>query len=202
MSDDSKKTVILDDEKELVLDHEYDGIQELDHPLPHWWVGTFVGGIVFAVLYVMYYMVLGGPGIQESYEVRMAIIQEKRIALAQDIEAFDIIAYREFLGEDGLAKGHDIYDINCYACHLEKGAGDIGPNLADDYWKNTDGTAEGIYEVIVNGREDQGMPAWGDMLTKDEMYAVTAYVRSLRGANPPNPKEAEGEYFPPPPADE
>ena len=203
MSNDSKKdNIIFEDEKSLVLDHDYDGIQELDHPLPGWWVATFIGGIVFAIIYAAYYLLLGGSSLQESHEQRMVLIQELRLERSLDIENFEIIAYRAFLGDDQLTNGKEVYDMNCWACHLDDGAGDIGPNLADDYWKNTDGTAEGIFEVIVNGREDYGMPAWGDILTKDEIYAVTAYVRSLRGKNPEGAKEAEGDFYEPPAHDE
>lgn len=202
MSDNEDKNLILEDEKELVLDHDYDGIQELDHPLPHWWVGTFVGGFIFAALYLIFYEVLGAPGIQETYEKNMAIVLEKRELRSQDVGLFEIEVYREYLGPQGIAEGKEVYEWNCLACHGENGAGDIGPNLTDNYWKNVDGTAEGVYEVIVNGREDLGMPGWADLLSKDEMYAATAYVRSLRGQEVENPKAPEGEYFDPPPEDE
>lgn len=201
--DQNEKSQILEDEKNLVLNHDYDGIQELDHPLPFWWQATFYGGIIFAFAYCIYFWFLGGENIEQSYQRRMALLQEQK-AIAGGDGQFEIIKYQtEFISSQNLAQtlqtGEGVYQMYCMACHMEGGrGGDIGPNLADDHWKNGDGRAESIYEVIVNGRLDQGMPAWDGVLTTSDMYAVTAYVRSLRGSNPSDAKAPEGEYFDPP----
>lgn len=202
MSDqNNEKNTILDDEKDLVLDHDYDGIQELDHPLPSWWLFTFWGGIIFAVGYVIYYWFLGGAGISETYYQRMSVIEEKRAITAKDVAHFDITAYRSFLGSEGLSKGNQAYQMYCASCHMPDGTGDIGSNLTDDYWSHATGDAQTIYEVIVNGRLDVGMPGWEGILSKDEIYAVTAFVRSLRGSAPESANTG-GEFFDPPAADE
>lgn len=198
---EEEKTVILEDEKEIVLDHDYDGIKELDHPLPSWWTATFIGGIIFAILYTLYYHFLGGASIQESYDSRMAQIQEKRAHYLEQMGGFDLSVYQIHLAES-MELGQEVYDMNCMACHGVYGEGDIGSNLTNDYWKQVDGTAAGIFEIVLNGRLDVGMPGWSDILSSEKIYAVTAYVRSLRGSNPDNALPDDGEFFAPPPPNE
>lgn len=195
MSNDNKtENIILDDEKALVLDHDYDGIQELDHPLPSWWIATFVGTVVFGILYAIYYLWAGGPTLAEEYAGDMKKINEAKAELAKQVDVFDKTAYMEWTKPEGLAKGKAVYEENCLTCHEENGKGDIGPNLTDEYWLLAKGTPESIYAIVNKGNEDNGMPAWGEVITKDEMYAATAYVMSLKGfKHKGGAKEPQGE---------
>jgi len=195
MSNDNKtENIILDDEKALVLDHDYDGIQELDHPLPSWWIATFVGTVIFGILYAIYYLWAGGPTLTQEYASDMKKINEAKAALAKQVDVFDKTAYMEWTKPDGLTKGKEVYDENCMTCHEENGKGDIGPNLTDEYWLLAKGTPESIYAIVNKGNEDNGMPAWGEVITKDEMYAATAYVMSLKGfKHEGGAKEPQGE---------
>lgn len=192
-----QEAVVLEDEKELLLDHNYDGIKELDHPLPSWWTATFIGGIIFGVFYAMYYLVADGPTLREVYEQKMAKIEKTRQEASRDVGNFERAVYAEFKGEEGLAKGQEVFQMNCQSCHAQKGRGDIGPNLTDNHWLVAEGTAPSIYDMVVHGNEENGMPAWGEILSKKEMYAVTAYVRSLHGLELEDEKEPEGEYIDP-----
>lgn len=191
-----EKSVILDNEKELVLDHNYDGIQELDHPLPSWWTATFIGTVVFGVFYTIFYMWAGGLSLEQEFVRDMKMIEEAKAKLAKDVDNFDIDAYQGFTAADGVKKGLAVYQENCMECHKEGGAGDIGPNLTDDYWLLAKGTPETIYSIVNKGNEDNGMPAWGEIITKDEMYAVTAYLMTLKGTNIAGGKEPQGEKVP------
>lgn len=193
---DKKDLILKEDEKHLVLDHDYDGIHELDHPLPNWWVGIWVLSFVFCVPYFMYYVLMDGPTLKEDFKVEMAKIEEIRKAEAQNSANFDLKQYNTWVAaNDGIAKGAVVFDENCLSCHAEAGAGDIGPNLTDNYWIHAKGTAETVYPVIVNGVEDNGMPAWGEILSKEDLMAVTAYLMSIKGTNPPNAKEPQGDLI-------
>ncbi|TNF28424.1 MAG: c-type cytochrome [Deltaproteobacteria bacterium] len=199
MSNDNKtENLILDDEKALVLDHDYDGIQELDHPLPSWWIATFVGTVVFGVLYAIYYLWAGGPTLSEEYKTDMKKISEAKAALAKQVDVFDAEIYaKTWNTAEGIAKGKEVYTENCMTCHEENGKGDIGPNLTDEYWLLAKGTPESIYAIVNKGNEDNGMPAWGEVISKDDMYAATAYVMSLYGfKHEGGAKEPQGEKIP------
>ncbi|MCO4793394.1 MAG: c-type cytochrome [Bacteriovoracaceae bacterium] len=198
MSTENKsENIILDDEKALVLDHDYDGIQELDHPLPSWWIATFVGTVVFGVLYGMYYLWAGGLTLEEEYAQDMLKINKAKAELASKVDVFDQKAYSTWTTKVGLAKGAEVFEENCMTCHEENGKGDIGPNLTDEYWLLSDGTAESVYSIVNKGNEDNGMPAWGEVISKDEMYAATAYVMSIQGfEHKSGAKEPQGKKIP------
>ena len=68
----------------------------------------------------------------------------------------------------------------------------MGPNLTDDYWLHGDGTLGMIAKTIHDGVAEKGMPPWSALLSDEEVYAVTVYVKSLRGTNPPGAKAAQG----------
>jgi cytochrome c oxidase cbb3-type subunit 3 len=191
------ENVILDDEKHLVLDHDYDGIQELNHPLPSWWTGTWVLSFVFAIPYFMYYVLLDGPGLRDEYKEEMAAVQKIIDAEAANNANFSLESYNSWIAaNDGINKGKVVYDDNCMSCHAEGGGGDIGPNLTDKHWINIKGPkAELIYPFIIKGNEEMGMPAWGEMLSKEELMAVTSYVISLYGTTPPVAKEPQGDLI-------
>lgn len=197
MSNDNggKENLILqDDEKHLVLDHDYDGIHELNHPLPSWWTGTWILSFVFCVPYFMYYVMMDGPTLTDEYNAEMAKINKVIEAEVAKSSNFSVEMYNTWVAKnDGVNKGKVVYEENCLSCHMDGGAGDIGPNLTDNYWIHAKGTPETIYPVVVKGVEENGMPAWGEVLSKEDMMAVVSYVMSLKGTNPPNAKEPQGE---------
>ena len=195
-NEETPKIVILDSEKDLVLDHNYDGIQELNHPLPSWWTATFIGTVVFGIFYSVFYFWAGGLTLQQEFTRDMKLINEAKAKLAADVDQFDVKAFKQFTTESGLKKGLEVFNENCLTCHEEGGKGDIGPNLTDNYWLLAKGTPESIYPVVNKGNEDNGMPAWGEVITKDEMYAVVAYVMSLKGTNVEGGKEPQGKEIP------
>jgi cytochrome c oxidase cbb3-type subunit III len=197
MSDNNnEKNQIFKDEEALLLSHEYDGIQELDHPLPSWWLWIFYVTIIFSVFYVGYYMTGIGPTLKEELDVAMAEIEAKRASKVATSEPSDLetVILASLQSPDKLKSGNAVYTGKCAACHGDVGQGLIGPNLTDDYWVHG-GTLSEIAAIIRDGVAEKGMPPWGAILSEDELYDVTAYIRSLRGSNPPNAKESEGIKF-------
>lgn len=173
-----------------LIEHNYDGIQEYDNPLPRWWVYLFYATIVFSILYLLNVPGVGiGKGRIANYEADMAAWKaahpepeggaspEQLAALATDQAA--------------LATGKQVYATNCASCHRADGGGMIGPNLTDDYWIHGSSLPE-IHTTIVEGVLAKGMPNWGKLLKPDQVNAVTVYVASLKGSNPANPKAPEG----------
>lgn len=191
---DKNKNILLEGEEEILLDHDYDGIQELDNPLPSWWQMTFYGGILFAIPYCVYYYLLGGPSIRDVYEKDLAKLKEQQAEMASNLSGFSVSYYESWVAaNDGVEMGKEVYEMNCAACHLDKGQGDIGPNLTDSYWIHGDGDTEFLYNMVVDGYEENGMPAWGEILSKEEILAVTAYVQEKIKNTNVEGKEPEGE---------
>lgn len=191
-----KKTEGLDvrkDEEHLLLDHTYDGIQELNHPLPGWWNFGFYAGIVFALIYFIYYQFLGGPSLQDEFDrdyARVVAVQEE--FRAANI-AFKQAVYDQTVADGGVKKGAEVYETYCLPCHAETGRGDVGPNLTDEYWILAKSTPETIYPVVFNGSEENGMPPWGETLTAEELYQVVSFVSSLKNTRHKEGKAPQGE---------
>ena len=197
MSDNNRKAdnVILNQEEhDLLLDHDYDGIEEFNYPLPGWWTATFIGGVVFAVIYIYFYSFAGAPSLRHEYQEEMAkvnaVLEEQRKLTGN----FDMEEYNAWVAaNDAPAKANEVFQENCASCHLEGGTGDIGPNLTDAYWLNVKEVSHGaIYGFIRVGNEDNGMPAWQDLLSKEDLFAAVSFVMSIKGTNKPG-KEPQGE---------
>ncbi len=173
-----------------LLDHNYDGIQELDNPLPKWWVQLFYATIVFAILYFSYYTFGFGPSLAEAHDQKLQAMAAAKMAPKAEKEETAITFEST---KEVLANGNKIYQSNCAACHKADGGGLIGPNLTDAYWIHGKGTNKDIYMVISNGVVSKGMIAWKDLLDPKEIEAVVVYIQSLKGSTPPNAKAAEGQ---------
>ena len=177
-----------------LMDHNYDGIQELDNPMPTWWLITFFITIVYAGIYYFHYEVSGVTNSDQELAQDLAEVEALRSAAKGSepkMEAQDLSA---LVGDaNALAAGKKQYDAQCAACHGNLGEGGIGPNLADEWWIHGKGSIEEIYGLIANGITDKGMPAWSEMMSGTDLNNVTAYVASLKGTNPPNAKKAQGQ---------
>lgn len=172
-----------------LLDHDYDGIQELDNPLPSWWVNMFYMSIVFAVLYVIFYWMGPGLGSEERLAKSLEALKGTNTEASTEVGSWHDSA----MTPEALALGKKIYTSNCASCHMEDGGGMIGPNLTDAYWIHGAGDLDGIYDVIRKGVVSKGMLAWGNVLKPNELVAVTGYVKSLEGTTPRNPKSPQGD---------
>jgi cytochrome c oxidase cbb3-type subunit 3 len=193
--EESKNIILNEAEENLLMDHNYDGIEEFDYPLPSWWVWTFIGGGFFAVFYIFFYNFAGAPSLKEEYKKELANVELIREEQRKLTGNFDEAAYKTWNeSPESMQQAALVYEENCLSCHEEKGKGDIGPNLTDEYWLNLKQVNPGaIYGFILVGNEDNGMPAWADTLSKEELFAAVKYVLSVKGTNIPNGKEPQGE---------
>jgi cytochrome c oxidase cbb3-type subunit 3 len=176
-------------DQERLLDHNYDGIQEYDNPMPRWWVWIFWATIIFSLLYwIDAGGFMRGPGRIADYERTMADAA-KKFPSSAGADAATLAALAK--DPSALALGKTVFTTNCAVCHRADAGGNIGPNLTDEYWLHG-GTITEINHTINVGVLDKGMPNWGKMLSQQQVNAVTVYVASLRGSNPPNPKAPQG----------
>jgi cytochrome c oxidase cbb3-type subunit 3 len=192
---DENKLHIEPDEKHLLLDHNYDGIQELNHPLPNWWNIIFYTSVVFSVGYFVYYQFLSGPSLREEFKQDYAKVKAAQEEFKKLNSAFKPELYAAVANEQGIKKGEEVFVNNCLPCHAENGKGDIGPNLTDKHWIAAKGTPDTIYQVVYNGREDNGMPPWNEVLSSEEIYLAVSYVMSLKNTFQKGGKEPQGELI-------
>ncbi len=181
-------------DKDELLDHDYDGIKEFDNPLPNWWLTTFYGAIVFAFLYVGYYHFGPGPSLDE--ELAQDLAQVKALALSmkkQAPPATEAELAALLANPAKLAQGKKIFAEKCMVCHGAQGEGQIGPNLTDAYWIQGSASLASIMKVVMVGVAEKGMPPWEALLKPEEIQAVTAFVKTLQGTKPANPKPPQGE---------
>ena len=85
-----------EDEKKVLLDHNYEGVQEFDFSLPNWWLATFWGGIIFATVYIGYYIFMNGPSLQHEYYVDSQKIKKIRVAYMQKLKEFDLANFNNY----------------------------------------------------------------------------------------------------------
>lgn len=184
-------------EQDRLLDHEYDGIQEYDNPMPRWWVNTFWATIVFSIVYAMNVGPVGsGPGRVAQYEADMQAFQER---FPQGGPSMDGAQLAALVADPAVvASGQTVYAQNCAACHRADGGGLIGPNLTDDAWLHG-GTPPEILQTVNEGVLAKGMPGWAKLLKPDQLTAVVAYVVSLHGTAPADAKAPEGAQVSDPP---
>ncbi len=192
-----EKNTILKDEENLVLDHNYDGIQELDHPLPNWWLWIFYLTTIFGAFYAGYYLSGYGPTLRDELSVAMQEIEAvKSQKPSGDGETTDASLLALVQNPEKVKHGSEVFTGKCAACHGDKGQGLIGPNLTDDFWIHGAGQLTQIAKVISEGVAEKGMPPWGAVLTPDELQDVTAFIRSIHGSQPAGAKEPQGESHP------
>jgi cytochrome c oxidase cbb3-type subunit III len=174
-----------------VLDTNYDGIQELDNPLPGWWVATFYGTIIFSILYVGYYMLGNGPSLYEEYiaDYGANAVAQSKVSGPQFTEDSIAKAYQSLEQKE---KAHAAYTEKCASCHGPEMQGLIGPNLVDNYWIHGDGKPPAIAKVLYDGVLEKGMPAWGALIPEETLFGIAAYIHEKNGSKPSNPKEPQG----------
>ncbi len=185
-------------EEQVITDHVYDGIKELDNRLPPWWLYGFYFTIFFGVVYLIHFHVLG-TGMSSS---------EEYVAEMQEAEA-DIEAYLATVGslidetnvemltdQAELLAGQEMFTQNCSACHGMEGQGGIGPNMVDDYWIHG-GDVKDVFSIIKYGVPAKGMIAWENQFSPEQMQQLASFILTLRGTDPPNQKEPQGTLYEP-----
>jgi len=174
----------------LLLDHEYDGIRELDNKLPRWWVWLFWGCNIFAVIYLGYYHVFGmGKLSAAEYDAEMRIGNEIKARAVAEFES-KMGSLEPSTDPTMLAEGKDTFMKLCAPCHRPDGGGLVGPNLCDDYWIHGSNFVDNL-KTIWDGVPSKGMVTWKGVLKPTTIHAVGSYIYTLRGTSPPNPKPRE-----------
>ncbi len=181
--------------------HEWDGIRELNNPMPRWWVWTFYATIVWAIGYTIAYP--AWPLLKENtkgmlgFSSRAQVAAELTDAKAAQAVYLDKIAalpLNEIVADKDLvqfavAGGAAAFKVNCSPCHGSGAQGGMGyPNLNDDDWL-WGGDLESINTTLAHGIRYESdadtrvseMPAFGDILDADQIKQVAAYVVSLTG---------------------
>ena len=184
------------DEGQLLLDHDYDGIKELDNNLPPWWVYLFYACVVFAVVYMVRFEILGADN--QEMELKKEVAQAK-IDIAEYMKtAPDLMDEKTvtlLTDPADLAPGKEIFTTNCAACHRADAGGQIGPNLTDNHWILGGGIKNLFHTITNGGRDGKGMIAWKGTLKPKEIQKVASYILSLQGSNPKDPKAPDGEIW-------
>jgi cytochrome c oxidase cbb3-type subunit III len=176
----------------LLLEHDYDGIRELDNKLPRWWVWLFYGTIIFAAAYLVYYHVLhAGDLMAAQYAKEMKVGEAIKAAAMHKFEA-QILSLEPSKDPVVLASGKQTFLRLCSPCHRKDGGGLVGPNLTDDYWIHGSKFSDNL-RTIWNGVPAKGMITWKNYLKPKEVYEVASYIYTLRGTHPPNPKPPENQ---------
>ena len=186
----------IEREEDIMLDHDYDGIKELDNVLPPWWVYLFYGTIIFAAVYLVRFHIIGDYTQAEEFNKEVELAELEKSKLPKD--AAEEVSYETVVvltDATSLAKGKEIFTNACAACHKVDGGGLVGPNLTDKHWINGGGI-KNVFKLISEGsKNNPSMVAWKANLSSKDIQSVASYVLSLQGSNPPGGKPAEGEIW-------
>ena len=186
----------MEEEVEIILDHNYDGIRELDNNLPPWWVYLFYASIVFAVVYLARFHVFNDYTQDEEYEQEVATAQLEIEEYKKTAKGLVDANTVELLTDaSDLNAGKTIFESNCVACHMADGGGGIGPNLTDQNWILGGGIKNVFHTISEGGRDGKGMIAWKQNLKPVEIAQVASYVLTFEGTTAANPKAAEGDIW-------
>ena len=192
----NEKTELIEGLDDNALDHNYDGIIELDNALPPWWVYLFYGTIIFAICYSVYFFAYDG------------FSQEKELAREVEAAQAQIAKFKEEKGAsidensvtllsdaDALADGKAIFDKNCVACHAPNGGGGVGPNFTDDYWIHGNKIND-LFKTIKFGVPEKGMIPWESQLNPEQIQHVASFILTeFAGKNVEGGKEPQGDKY-------
>ena len=195
----SNRSVPVEKEETVMLDHNYDGIRELDNYLPPWWKWLFYATIIWGGGYLFAYHVAGSMPLQDDEyqaEVKKADDELRALKKAEPGEVIDENTVTAIADASALADGKGTYTSICASCHRTDGGGDIGPNLTDAYWKHG-GDIKSVFKVVKNGVSGTNMVAWGSSMSPEKIRNVSSYVLTLAGTNPVNAKKPEGDLYVP-----
>jgi len=189
------KAVPVEKEEDILLDHDYDGIKELDNALPPWWKWGFYITVVVAVIYFVRFHVLEtGPTPEQEYNTEMSMAAAQMEEYRK--KSNNMVDEKTVTMADaaGIADGKQIFQKSCFMCHGSNGEGSVGPNLTDDFWLHG-GSINDVFKTIKYGVTDKGMQAWEKTYSPSQIKNLASYIKSLRGTNPANAKAPQGEAY-------
>lgn len=184
----------INEEADVLLDHDYDGIKELDNVLPPWWVGLFYATIIFALVYLVRFHIMDAYNQDQEFATEMQVA-DKQVAeymkTAPDVMNKDKVTL--LTDASAIAEGKTLFNANCVACHKADGGGAIGPNLTDKFWINGGGIKNVFNTIMEGGRPGKGMIPWKDQIKPTQIQKIASYVLTLQGTNPKDAKPVEPE---------
>ncbi len=176
------------EEKDMLIDHGFDGIMELDNQLPKWWLGLFWFGVAYCVVYIFAYAFTDFANpvkeYDDEYKAQIASVEEYMKTAPQ--ATLETAVY----SADKVAEGQEIFKTNCVSCHMDGGKGGIGPNLTDNMWINQPEKTlfKNIFHVVWNGSPNNPtMAAFGKngQLTGNDIEKVAAYIYHINQEQKP-----------------
>lgn len=183
----------LEEEKEILIAHDYDGIQELDNPIPAWFMYLFYGTIVFGICYLLNYHVFGLGQLQyDEYktEVAQADIAKKEY-LSKAANLVDENTVKFSADPAVISSGQAIFTLRCAPCHGDHAQGNVGPNLTDDYWLHGHQVSD-LFKTIKYGVLAKGMPTWEKQLSPKQIADVANFIKSIHNTHPAGAKAPQG----------
>jgi cytochrome c oxidase cbb3-type subunit III len=181
-------------EQAMMMEHDYDGILEIDNPIPAWFMTLFYGSILVAVIYIFAYHVVGNGQIMtaeykeqmfEGEEIKKAFMKK----FAKSINENNVSVLKD---AKTIEEGKKLYTQNCVACHATDGGGGVGPNLTDEFWLHG-GNVKSVFHTISEGVAEKGMISWKKSINPLQIQQITSYIFTLKGTKPAKPKEPQGE---------
>lgn len=186
--DDAFKKQSNTEEKDILIDHGFDGIMELDNQLPKWWLGLFYFGVAYCIVYMISFWLTDFANPIKEYDdehkEQIASIEEwMKNTPPPTIE-------NAVYSADNIAAGEEVFKTNCVSCHSDKGQGGIGPNLTDNYWINMPEKTlfKNIFHMVDNGSTNNPtMQAFGKngVLTGFDIQNVAAYIYHINQEQAP-----------------
>lgn len=176
-----------------VMDHDYDGIKELNNPSPNWVIAIFFVTIGFSLFYAIHFFGFpdNGRDQKSEYERKVAAFANEKKEMREAAAA----AVGEMSEAEVIAAGEKLYaEKGCLACHGMKGEGNaIGPNLTDNYWINGC-SDEAVIKIITEGKPEKGMTPYKAMMSEEQIKHLTVFIKKkLVGSSPENSKDPQGE---------
>jgi cytochrome c oxidase cbb3-type subunit III len=181
-------------EQTMMMEHAYDGILEIDNPIPAWFMTLFYGSILVSVIYLFAYHVVGdGQTMTTEYKEQMvegeAIKQAYMKQFASSINENNVTLLKD---DTSIKEGKKMFTQNCVACHAADGGGGVGPNLTDEFWLHG-GNVKSVFHTISEGVAEKGMISWKKSINPLQIQQITSYIFTLKGTKPAKPKEPQGE---------
>lgn len=186
----------MEEEKNLVMDHKFDGIAELNNPTPAWFMVLFYGTIIFAVCYLLTYHVFGFGKLQdEEYVAEIEQAADAKAAfLANPVNSASAVNennVKQSKDAAVLKSGGALFATRCPPCHGDHGQGIVGPNLTDEFWLHG-GKIKDVFKTIKYGVPDKGMISWEKSMSAQQISDIANYVLSLQGTKPAGAKAPQG----------
>ena len=186
----------ISEEKDLVMEHEFDGIAELDNPTPAWFMVLFYGTMIFAVVYMFSYHVMDWGKLQEQeYADESKQAEEDKIALlmkpGNKSNKINENNVEQSSDPQVLQAGGALFKNACAACHGDNAQGLVGPNLTDEFWLHG-GTIKEIFKTIKYGVPEKGMISWEKTMNAKQISDIANYILSIQGSKPAGAKAPQG----------